>query len=54
MRVIECDECGETLQAASDEELAARLQGHMREEHGVEDIDAEEVVAEEAYDAMDS
>jgi predicted small metal-binding protein len=54
MRVVECDECGETLQAASDQELAARLQDHMREEHDVQDIDAEEVVAEEAYDAMDS
>ena len=54
MRVIECDECGETLQAASDAELATRLQEHMRDEHGIEDADAEELVADEAYDAMDS
>jgi predicted small metal-binding protein len=54
MRVIECDECGETLQAATDEELAERLQTHLREEHGKQDVDAEALVADEAYEAMDS
>ncbi len=54
MRVIECDECGETLQAATDEELARRLDQHLRSEHGIEDADAEELVGAEAYDAMDS
>ena len=54
MRVIECDECGETLQAATDDELTARLEGHLREEHDIEDADAEELVGESAYDAMDS
>ncbi|HWT23084.1 MAG TPA: DUF1059 domain-containing protein [Solirubrobacteraceae bacterium] len=54
MRVIECDECGETLQAATDEELARRLDQHLRAEHGIEDADAEELVGTEAYDAMDS
>ena len=54
MRVIECDECGETLQAATDEELAGRLQAHLRDEHGIEDADAEALVADEAYEATDS
>jgi predicted small metal-binding protein len=56
MRVIECDECGETITAATDEELVRRLAAHHRKEHGGEP-DAEELaelVAEEAYDAMDS
>jgi predicted small metal-binding protein len=56
MRVIECDVCGETITADNDEELAGRLATHMRGEHDQElsGDDAEELVAEEAYDAMDS
>jgi hypothetical protein len=54
MRVIECDECGETLQAATDDELAGRLAAHLRDEHDIADADAEALVADEAYDAMDS
>jgi predicted small metal-binding protein len=56
MRVIECNECGETLSAATDEELAGRLREHLAEEHDVEADEDEmtETVAEEAYDAMDS
>ena len=54
MRVVECDECGETLQAATDDELTRRLEAHLRDEHGVDDADAAELVAAEAYDAMDS
>jgi predicted small metal-binding protein len=56
MRVIECNECGETVSAANDEELARNLAGHLREEHELEP-DAEEVadlVHDEAYDATDS
>jgi predicted small metal-binding protein len=56
MRVIECNECGETISAANDEELAARLTAHLRQEHD-ETLDEEEVgdlVHEQAYDAMDS
>ena len=33
MRVIECNECGETVSAANDEELAGRLAAHLRSEH---------------------
>ena len=54
MRVIECDQCGETLQAATDEELTERLAAHLREQHDIADADAEALVADEAYDAMDS
>jgi predicted small metal-binding protein len=56
MRVIECDECGETITAADDEELASRLGAHLRSEHDrqLDGDELEELVAEEAYDAMDS
>ena len=54
MRVVECDVCGETLQAATDDELIRRLDAHLREVHEVDDADAAELVASEAYDAMDS
>jgi predicted small metal-binding protein len=56
MRVIECDECGETITAASDDELTGRLGAHMRSEHDQE-LDGDELselVEGEAYDAMDS
>ena len=56
MRVIECDECGETISAASDEELG-RVARHLAEEHDVEEPDEEELtelVEAEAYEAMDS
>jgi predicted small metal-binding protein len=56
MRVIECNECGETVSAANDDELAGRLAEHLREEHDLEP-DGEEVadlVHDEAYDATDS
>jgi predicted small metal-binding protein len=56
MRVIECDLCGEALTAADDDELGRRLGAHLRSEHERElDLgELEELVAEEAYDAMDS
>jgi predicted small metal-binding protein len=56
MRVIECNECGETLQAANDGELVRVLGAHLQSEHDIEqdDDDLEELVADEAYDAMDS
>ena len=56
MRVIECNECGDTVSAANDEELTRRLGEHLQSEHDVE-ADQEEVadlVHEEAYDATDS
>jgi|tagenome__1003787_1003787.scaffolds.fasta_scaffold20363323_1 predicted small metal-binding protein len=57
MRVIECNECGETISAASDEELVGRLSTHLGEEHDVSEPDEEELtelVEAEAYEAMDS
>jgi predicted small metal-binding protein len=56
MRVIECNECGETVSAANDEELAGRLAEHLRSEHDIEpeDEDITDLVHDEAYDAMDS
>jgi predicted small metal-binding protein len=56
MRVIECNECGETLGAANDEELVRVLGAHLRNEHDMEVDDDElvELVEGEAYEAMDS
>jgi predicted small metal-binding protein len=56
MRVIECNECGETVSAANDDELAGRLAQHLQSEHDLEPDQDElsELVEEEAYDAMDS
>jgi predicted small metal-binding protein len=56
MRVIECDECGETLQAANDEELVRSLGAHLEQEHELEvdEEDLTELVEAEAYEAMDS
>jgi len=56
MQVIECNECGETLQAANDAELVGVLRAHLADEH---DIDADEdelteQVEADAYEAMDS
>ena len=56
MQVIECNECGETLQAANDAELVRVVSAHMQSEHD-EDVDEEEItelVESEAYEAMDS
>ena len=56
MRVIECDECGETLVAANDEELKRVLAAHLASEHDMHPDDEEltELVEAEAYDATDS
>ena len=56
MRTIECNECGEPVTAADDDELARNLAAHLKSEHDAE-VDEDEVaetVAAEAYDAMDS
>jgi predicted small metal-binding protein len=56
MRVIECNECGETISAADDDELQRRLAAHLRQEHEAEPETEEvsDLVHEQAYDAMDS
>jgi predicted small metal-binding protein len=56
MRVIDCD-CGKTLQAANDEDLADAVRGHVAEEHPdmeMSDEQVEELVSARAYDAQDS
>ncbi len=56
MRVIECNECGDTVSAANDEELARHLAAHLKSEHDIE-VEEDEVadpVHEQAYDATDS
>ena len=56
MQVIECDECGETLQAAENEELVKILGRHLKAEHDIESDEEEltELVESDAYEAMDS
>ncbi len=56
MRVIECNECGEAISAADDNELARNLAAHQESEHELETDDEEiaELVADEAYEATDS
>jgi predicted small metal-binding protein len=57
MRVIDCNECGATIKAANDEELAQELNAHMQSEHSDVEWDSEEaadLVAGQAYDAEDS
>ena len=56
MRVLDCDECGETLTAANDAELATRVIDHMHDRHDIdlEEDEADALVAEEAYDAADA
>lgn len=56
MRVLDCDECGETVQGAVDDELVRELRRHYdREGHGdLDEADARDLVEREAYDATDS
>lgn len=57
MRVIDCNECGETIKAANDEELARRLSEHMKSEHSDvewDDEQASEAISTQAYTATDS
>jgi predicted small metal-binding protein len=56
MRVIECNECGETVSAADDEELVSRLSEHLASEHDIETEEDEvtDLVHEQAYDATDA
>jgi len=56
MRVIDCD-CGQTLQAANDEDLAKEARAHVDKDHPemeLSDDQVRELVASKAYDASDS
>jgi predicted small metal-binding protein len=56
MRVIDCDECGETLSAANDAELATQVTDHFQDRHDreLEEDEADAMVADQAYDAADA
>jgi len=56
VRVIDCD-CGQTLQAANDDDLERVVRRHMDERHsddGLTDEAVRELVSEKAYTASDS
>jgi predicted small metal-binding protein len=56
MRVIDCD-CGATLQAANDDDLARRVREHVDEAHPdmqLDDQQVQDLVAQKAYSASDS
>ena len=55
MRVIDC-ECGKTLQAANDDDLAGAVRDHIAEDHPdmeLSDDQVREMVSAQAYDAED-
>jgi predicted small metal-binding protein len=56
MRVIECNECGDAVSAANDEELERHLAAHLESQHQLKPEDGEvaDLVHEQAYDATDS
>jgi hypothetical protein len=54
-RVIECNVCGEPLSAATDEELFGQVKQHYEREHdSIDDDQARDMIAREAYDAGDA
>jgi len=56
MRVIDCD-CGKTLQAGNDDDLATQVRHHVDESHPELELTDEQVrdlVADRAYEASDS
>jgi predicted small metal-binding protein len=57
MRVIECNLCGQVIQAEDDDELVEALQAHVADEHADAGIDEERVrgmVERDAYEATDA
>jgi predicted small metal-binding protein len=56
MRVIDCD-CGETLQAANDDDLFQATRRHVDEAHSdldMSDDQVRELISSKAYEASDS
>jgi hypothetical protein len=56
MRVIDCD-CGQTLQAGTDDDLANQVRAHVEESHPelqLNEEQARQFVSERAYEASDS
>jgi predicted small metal-binding protein len=57
VHVIECNICGHVITADTDEELVKQLLAHTAAEHPdavLDEAAARELVAAEAYEAMDS
>lgn len=57
MRVIECNLCGQVIQADDDAGLNGAMAKHMAEQHADADMDEGQVrdmVEREAYDATDA
>ena len=56
MRVIECNLCGQVIQAADDEELVTTAAEHMSSQHADAELGEEQIrgiVERDAYDATD-
>ena len=56
MRMLDC-ECGQTLQAATDDELVQAARQHVDDEHPDMDLSEEDIrrmVSEQAYEATDA
>jgi predicted small metal-binding protein len=56
MKVIDCD-CGQTLQAANDDDLFKETRAHVEQEHAdkpLTDEQVREMVSAKAYEASDS
>ena len=56
MRVIDCH-CGNTLQAANDDDLFDAVRGHFDDDHSeldLEDGEVRELISEQAYEASDA
>jgi predicted small metal-binding protein len=56
MRVIDC-ECGQTIKAANDEDLAEQVRDHVADEHPdmeLSDDQVHQLVTSQAYDADDA
>jgi len=57
MRVIECNLCGQVIQAEDDDDLVEALQAHVADEHADAGLDEERVrgmVERDAYEATDA
>ena len=54
MRVYDCDECGETISAADDNELLRAVRKHFADQGHEEPEDLDEQVEDSAYDATDA
>ena len=56
MKVIDCD-CGQTLQAANEDDLASQVLEHAEEKHPELELSAtqaRQLVSDRAYEASDS